>query len=71
MGLTLGRQFSQTTQLALTGGDGCFHGVHRAAHDVLSLNGNTFQMLKQVVILVLGLMLAKIIGRLWSHAKRR
>jgi uncharacterized membrane protein YqgA involved in biofilm formation len=64
MGLTLTRQFSQSTQLALRGLMGVFTVYIGLRMTYLSLNGNGFQILKQVVIMVLALMVGRIIGRL-------
>jgi uncharacterized membrane protein YqgA involved in biofilm formation len=69
MGLTLTRQFSQSTQLALRGLMGVFTVFIGLQITYLSLNGNGFQIIKQVVIMVLALTVGRILGRLFRIQK--
>jgi uncharacterized membrane protein YqgA involved in biofilm formation len=64
LGLMLSRQFSATTQLALRGLMGVMTIVIGLHLTYSGLNGNAFQIFKQVVILVLALMLGKFVGKL-------
>jgi len=64
LGLTLSRQFSSTTQLALRGIMGVFTVYIGLRMTWLSLDGNFFQIFKQVVVVLLALMLGRILGRL-------
>ncbi len=64
MGLAMSRQFSATTQLALRGLMGVITVVLGLRLTYEGLNGNAFQIFKEVVILVLALMLGKFVGRM-------
>src|SRR4051812_26850127 len=64
MGLLLTRQFLQSTQVALRGVMGVFTVFIGLRMTYLSLNGNGFQIIKQVVIMILALTVGRILGRL-------
>jgi uncharacterized protein len=64
LGLMMGRQFSASTQLAWRGLMGVIT-VVIGLHLVYSgLNGNPYQIFKQVVVLVMALTLGRFVGRL-------
>lgn len=64
LGLLLARQFSPPTQLALRGLMGVLTVFLGLRITWESLNGNFFQMFKQLVVVILALMLGRILGRL-------
>ncbi|HZQ47129.1 MAG TPA: DUF554 family protein [Verrucomicrobiae bacterium] len=64
LGLLLARQFTAPTQLALRGLMGVLTVFLGLRITWESLNGNFFQMFKQLVVVVLALMLGRLLGRL-------
>lgn len=64
VGLILARQFTNSTQIALRGLIGVMTVIVGLHLTWMGLNGNFFQVFKQVVIMILSLMLGRIIGRL-------
>jgi len=64
MGLMLARQFSANTQLAFRGLMGIITVIIGLHLTWSGLNGNFFQIFKQVVILIMALMLGRFAGRL-------
>jgi uncharacterized protein len=64
LGLMLSRQFSASTQLALRGLMGVLTVVIGLYSVWMGLNGNAFQIFKQVLIMVMALMLGRFVGKL-------
>jgi uncharacterized protein len=69
LGLTLGRQFSQSTQLAVRGFMGVFTVYIGLRMTWLSLNGSLYQIFKQVVVMVLSLYLGRFLGQVFRIQK--
>ena len=64
LGLMLSRQFSASTQLALRGLMGVLTVVIGLYSTWMGLNGNAFQIFKEVLIMVMALMLGRFVGKL-------
>jgi hypothetical protein len=64
LGLNLKRQFSGSTQLAWRGLMGVMTVVIGLHLTWIGLNGNAYQIFKQVVVMVFSLMLGRFVGRL-------
>jgi uncharacterized membrane protein YqgA involved in biofilm formation len=64
LGLTMGRQFSQSVQLAMRSLVGVFTIYIGLRMTWLSLSGTVLQMLKQMVMVVLALMIGRFVGQL-------
>jgi uncharacterized membrane protein YqgA involved in biofilm formation len=63
MGMTLGRQFTANTQLALRGLMGVMTVVVGLYLTWASINGTILQILKQIAVLIMALLLGRFVGR--------